>query len=397
MKKKILLISQYFPPDISGGGTRAFNYAKCLADKYDVTVITAFPHLHFAVPKKYRKKVLVKERDQGFDIIRVFVPSLLHSSIKNRIFLHVSFIFSSFFGLFSTKPDVIIASEPNLFCIIPAYIFSKIRGGKIIRVVDDLWPEVIYERFQVKSSIIKGFLNRLAKFSYTEPEIILPLTDEAKKHIEENYNIDESKIEVIEHGVDEKIFDFKEKDREEFFTLMYSGAIVDSYDFDLILNAAKNLKEKKIRFIIRGKGELKEGILDKIRKEKLTNVSIDDTIVPYEEISTVLSKADVFLIPMKDESTLNMSLPTKILEYKAIGRPIICCSSGAPGNFVEKTKSGVKLEYGDLNEFIKCIIKLKENPELCKEMGRNGRIFVEENLTFEKIGNRLSETIETLE
>ena len=29
--KKILIISQYFPPDMSGGGTRAFNYAKCLS------------------------------------------------------------------------------------------------------------------------------------------------------------------------------------------------------------------------------------------------------------------------------------------------------------------------------------------------------------------------------
>ena len=136
---------------------------------------------------------------------------------------------------------------------------------------------------------------------------------------------------------------------------------------------------------------------DKINEEKLTNVIMDDTMVPFEEISTVLSKADVFLIPMRDEKILNMSLPTKILEYQAIGRPIICCSTGATGNFIEKTKSGFSLEYGDVEKFIKCIIKLKENPELCKEMGRNGRMFVEENLTFEKIGNRLSETIETLE
>jgi glycosyltransferase involved in cell wall biosynthesis len=175
---------------------------------------------------------------------------------------------------------------------------------------------------------------------------------------------------------------------------MYSGAIVDSYDFDLILNAAKNLKEQKIKFIIRGKGELKEDILDKISKEKLTNVSIDDTIVPYEKISSELSKADVFLIPMKNENTLNMSLPTKILEYQSIGRPIICCSSGAPGNFVEKTKSGVKLEYGDVDGFIKCILELEKNPELCQEMGKNGRLFIEENLTFEKIGERLADIIE---
>ena len=63
------------------------------------------------------------------------------------------------------------------------------------------------------------------------------------------------------------------------------------------------------------------------------------------------------------------------------------------GNFVEKTKSGVKLGYGDLNEFNKCILELEKNPELCQKMGKNGRAFIEENLTFEKIGNRLDKII----
>ena len=44
MKKKnnVIILSQYFPPDVSGGATRAFNYAKCLEQQnYNVTVITA--------------------------------------------------------------------------------------------------------------------------------------------------------------------------------------------------------------------------------------------------------------------------------------------------------------------------------------------------------------------
>ncbi len=140
-KIQVLIISQYFPPDISGGGTRAFNYAQCLAQQnYDVSVITAHPHLHSAVPKKYRGKLINREKMGGFNVIRVCIPSLLHTSARNRIILHFSFILSSLLPIISIKPDVIFASEPNLFSIIPAYIYSKIRGGKVIRVVDDLWP-----------------------------------------------------------------------------------------------------------------------------------------------------------------------------------------------------------------------------------------------------------------
>ena len=151
MKKKInvVVLSQYFPPDVSGGATRAFNYSKCLEQQnYNVTVITAHPHQHGPVPKNYRNKLTKKEKMGNLDLIRVWVPSLLHSSIKNSAILNFSFCFTSLFPLFSieSKPDVILAFEPNLFSIIPAYFYSKLRGGVVLRVVDDMWPELLYEQ-----------------------------------------------------------------------------------------------------------------------------------------------------------------------------------------------------------------------------------------------------------
>ena len=180
-RKQILIISQYFPPDISGGGTRAYNYAQCLSEQnFDVTVITAYPHLH---KKRTKEQNLTNDDEEKFSVIRVWIPSLLHSSIKNRILLHLGFIVSSLKPIFLLKPDLIFASEPNLFSIIPAYFYSKIRGGKVIRVVDDLWPEVFYERKIVKTGLLKFILNKLAKFSYDFPKFIIPLSEDAKSHI----------------------------------------------------------------------------------------------------------------------------------------------------------------------------------------------------------------------
>ncbi len=393
-KTSVLIISQYFPPDMAGGGTRSFNYAMCLTQQnFEVTVISAHSHLHTAVPKEYRKKLIHKERMYGFNLIRVWIPSLLHSSVKNRIILHLSFIASSLLPMFSLKPDIIFASEPNLFSIIPAYIYSKLRGGRVIRIVDDLWPEVIYERGYVKSKLLKKILDSLAKFSYSYPKFILPLTDEAKQLIHRSYDIDNNKIIVLEHGVDTSVFTFNEKEGEDYFVMMYSGALVESYDFDIVINAAQQLKNKNIKFVIRGKGILLPYIKEKKEKLQLANLIVDTRIVPYEEISTVLSKSDVLLVPMKNEYTLNLSLPTKILEFQAVGRPIICCSNGAPGNYVERTKSGIRVDCGDLNSFILAILKLESDSNLCKNLGRNGRKYVEDNLTFDKTGKRLAEII----
>jgi len=113
---KILAITQYFPPDISGGSTRAYNYCKALADQgYDVTVVTAHPHQHGPVPKEYKRKLMINEKFKNLNLFRVWIPSLLHTSTKNNFILISSFLFTSLFPLFKNKPDIIITFEPNLF------------------------------------------------------------------------------------------------------------------------------------------------------------------------------------------------------------------------------------------------------------------------------------------
>jgi glycosyltransferase involved in cell wall biosynthesis len=93
-------------------------------------------------------------------------------------------------------------------------------------------------------------------------------------------------------------------------------------------------------------------------------------------------------------NSINLSLPTKILESQAIGRPIICCSSGAIGDYVKTTNSGINVNEGDLAGFIDAILKLESNDQLCQEFGQNGRNFVEKNHTFEIIRNNLSSIIQ---
>ena len=394
-KIHVVMITQYFPPDISGGATRAFNYAKCLEQQnFHVTVITAHPHQHGPVPRKYKNKFFLKEKMKGIEIIRGWIPSLLHSSKMNSAILNLSFLLSSLFPLFSIKPNIIFAFEPNLFSIIPAFLYSKLRGGKVIRIVDDLWPELLYDRNIFCSRISRFFLNRLAKFSYTFPKYVIPLNDAVKKIISNSYGINNNKIQVISHGIDTKIFTHNKKIRGNTFILSYIGSLVESYDFDLIINAAKILKGKNIKFVIRGRGKLLPYIEKQKEKYDLKNLFIESDFVSTEQIVKILHESDVLLSPMSDSKILNYSLPTKILEYQAVGRPIICCSNGAIGEYIEQTNSGLKVNQGDLDSFINSILRLESDSKLCEKFGENGRRNIEDQNTFEKVGQRLSSIIE---
>ncbi|MCV0399649.1 MAG: glycosyltransferase family 4 protein [Nitrosarchaeum sp.] len=397
MKKdqlKILAITQYFPPDISGGSTRAYNYCKSISEQgYDVTVITAYPHQHGPVPKEYKWKLRVKEKMENLTLFRVWIPSLLHTSIRNNLILLSTFLLTSLFPLFRTRPDIIILFEPNLFSIIPGYIYSKCRGGKIIRVVDDLWPEILYERGYVKSKFSRWVLDRLTRLSYEFPKYLIPLNEEVKQVICKDHNTPEEKIKSISHGIDTKIFQYHEYKRKEEFIAMYSGSLVESYDFDIIINAAKKLENEKIKFIIRGKGKLLPYIEDLIKKLQVKNVVLDTDFIPLRELSETLAKADVLLSPMGKGKHLNFSLPTKILEYQSVGRPIVCSSNGAIGKYIESTGSGIRTEHENVDDFVEAITKLMKDEELCRKLGMQGRKNIEEFHDIGRIGEQLSEII----
>jgi len=175
---------------------------------------------------------------------------------------------------------------------------------------------------------------------------------------------------------------------------MYSGSLVESYNFDMIINAARKLKGKRIKFVIRGKGRLLQYIQEQKDKYQIDNLEINTDFVPTEKVVVELSKSDVLLAPMASGFSLNLSMPTKIIEYQSVGRPIICSSDGAVGNYVERTQSGIRVNLNDTETFVEAICRLESDPKLCKTLGRNGRKFVEENLTLEKIGMRLSGIIQ---
>jgi len=153
-----LLLSQYFPPDVNGSSTRSFNLAKALISQgCHVTVISTFPH--YPEPKnmnQYGKKLLVVENIDGIKIIRVKIPRLPHNPYYKRILLHHFFCFSSLIGIFYVKKiDVIFAMNPSFFVASPALIYKILFLKKIIRNVDDLWPEVFYDLGIIKSNFFK--------------------------------------------------------------------------------------------------------------------------------------------------------------------------------------------------------------------------------------------------
>ncbi len=255
----VLILAQYFPPDLGGAATRAYNMAKGLAlIGCKVTVIAAVPHYpHGNIPKEYKWIPIKVERMDNFKVIRTFMPPIKSMGFFKRLVLIGSFTVSSLFALpFVGKVDSVWASSWA-----PGYIFSKIKRKPLALNVDDLTLEdlVDLELFEEDSLILKVWV-AVYRLFFVKGDILTPISTGYFEIMSKKYAVKPERIHLVRGGVDLSTFKLipTKRDPNGKFIVLYSGAFSIAYDFEQIIQAAKIIesKDQNVEFIIQGAGEL---------------------------------------------------------------------------------------------------------------------------------------------
>jgi glycosyltransferase involved in cell wall biosynthesis len=234
---------------------------------------------------------------------------------------------------------------------------------------------------------------------YRNSDLITPISPAYIEIIEKKYCVKPKKIHLIRGGVDLSLFKPNVSKREtDKFTVLYSGAFSVAYDFDQIFNAAKIVAklDSDVEFVIQGKGELLPSMHSKARELGVRNVRIVDELLSREAVGTMLGQADALILPLVAFKKPYRGMSSKLYEYQAVGKPIICCSRGLPRNYVLETNSGIVVKPGDYKTLAKAVLKLKNNPNLACQMGNNGRKYVESEASIQAIGLRMQEIFRTI-
>lgn len=405
-KLRICMLSMKFYPVYPGAGTRQPLTIADLFSKngHNVQVVTSFPNPPGQKrPKEYAHKLFRREKMGEVDLLRVYVPGLPHNGMINRLILYTSFMFFSFAGLLSFPPaDVLYLSDPypQLFLTIPGYIYSKLTGAKLILPIQDLWPEVLEETGAIKSRKLSAIINTVIRFSSGLVDKVIVITNRLKTELIKK-DIEHDKIVVIELPLDTNLFhprnnipyakQFKDKK-----IVMYSGIYGPAYDFDTLLKTAKIMeKHSEILFVIRGDGERKGEIISNIRDLDLHNTVMLGTVETMDEVINCLSNADVFVVPMvKGDKVSGSTHPSKILEFMALEKPVVCAATDEIANLVNTSKGGLVVPPDDPVSLANSILRLLNSPKECVTMGKMGRRYVLEYFSFSAIHQKLIDVMD---
>jgi glycosyltransferase involved in cell wall biosynthesis len=207
-----------------------------------------------------------------------------------------------------------------------AAILSKIMGSKVILDIHDIVPEFYASKFGAsQNSLIFKLLVAIERISTAFADHVI-----ASNHIWERRlqgrSVAGSKVTTILNYPDTQVFQLKGRDRENSkFILLYPGTLTYHQGLDIAIRAFSRIRSEvpETEFHIYGSGDQSA-----ILKSLVAHLALEDRVffkgsLAVEQMVRVIENADLGIVPKRGSGFGNEAFSTKILEFMAMGVPVI--------------------------------------------------------------------------
>ena len=288
--------------------------------------------------------------------------------------------------IYKRKPfQVIHGCNPPDLIYLTAKLFKR-KGVKYIFDHHDINPELYIAKYDKKDFFYK-LMCYFERQTFKHATASIATNESYKKLAIDRGKMDSDKIQVVRSGP--KLDRFKlQKPKNKFkkgrkYLVGYLGVIGEQEGIDLLLESAKHICQERedVQFAIVGGGSDLE-ILKKLSCEMGLEKYVDFYgRVPDQLLLDVLNTADVCVNPDKPTEMNNLSTMNKIMEYMALGKPIVQYDL-KEGRVSAQTASLYAIN-NDTKDFADKIIFLLNNKKLREEMGLLGYQRVLNDLSWE--------------
>jgi colanic acid biosynthesis glycosyl transferase WcaI len=396
--KKVLIVSQHFPPDKSGNASRVYDLSKNLVNLgLQVIVYSPFPSFpHGSFPRV--NKLRTSQSVDGISNFKTWnwQPRAPNPRFISRALYYLVFpCLATVRALINSKHyDYIITTAPPIFTGIPGYFLKKITGKKWLFDVRDLWIDASASLdFIKKEGLLYKMARRYEQTCYSTCDEVLVTSESIKKAIMDIYKIPEEKFHIIPNGVDTSVYKpLKEKKKQ----IIYAGNIGFAQDLEKVILAVKKVNEVQkndpFNFYLVGDGDIRHELERFTRENHVEDHVFFSGMVSREKVPELIGESLIGVAPLKNLETLEYALPTKCYEYMACGVPFIGTGNGQIKMLAHESKAGLIAE-NNINSISEKILFLSQHPESAEEMGTQGRAFVTKYYDRRNIAKRLFSVI----
>lgn len=386
MKKRILLITQNFSPEIGSAANRMLRISENLSEHFQLTVLTTEPQY----PKKdiYEDSRFWQEKIDNIEVKRVVTKNRrFERNFLARFLLYLEVLWKLLKIICKDKNqyDLVFVSTPPLSIpLLGLFAKRKFKAGLIVDV-RDLWPETLKAVKGIFTRVIRYLAYPIERFIYLKADEIIVNSEGFIPYIRKIVG-EEKEIYFIPNSLTKEEFEQKkESNKTDEITIIYAGNLGIAQDLSIFLSLAERFKHnKKVHFLVIGYGIHYQEIKDQVKKQNLTNVVIKPP-EPREKVFKRLQKADIAYMGLDSHPVFQTVIPGKVIDYMGAALPIIGITSGYSKHIIELAGAGVVLDKeADLNKLEEVVMEWIFSPKSRKCYGENGKRFATQYFNWEK-------------
>jgi glycosyltransferase involved in cell wall biosynthesis len=401
---KLLILTQYYPPESGAPQNRLSDLAKRLHRRgHQVEVLTALPNYPgTAIFPEYVGRANTVEVLDGVRVARVAILVPRDGSVKGRLRGYLSFATNALLRgpRLVSRPDILMMESPPLFSALAGIPLSRLLRAKFVPNISDLWPKLAVEMGMVSPGPSLKAAALLEAAMYKCAALVTVQTVGIQADIKRRFP--SVRVELYPNGVDMDMFgrssaETRDAVRREYgwgdgtAVFGYTGLLGPAQALEQVVSALERIPwSHDVHVAFFGDGSRRTALEQCIRERGVTRARVYG-LVARDRIADVQNAIDVGLVPLADNPVFDMARPSKMFEFMAAARPIILCARGEAVGIVENDGApcGLAVPPERPEALATAMQVLAASAGVRRQMGDTGRTLVAGRFDREAIARRV--------
>lgn len=384
---RILLVTQYFYPEVFKSNDLAFELAK---RGHHVDALVGIPN--YPDGKYFKGYGIFRKRHEvvnGVNVYRVFQTPRGKGGWRLPVNYFTFVIFGCLRVLFQfawkKKYDCIIGHEPSpIFQAYPALLLRKLRKTPFYYWIMDLWPDAMKSGGGVKNQKLLDNVDKLVKGIYRQTDKILITSERFREPIAAKGDFADKIIYFPNWSDDILQMDdsYEIPQLPDGFKIMIAGNLGKSQNLEAVTEVMLGLKDvPEVKWVFVGGGSRKEWLEGFIKDNGLEDRAVCLGQYPFKAMPAFYKQADAMLVTLRAGFPhLEAVVPARLQSYMSAGRPVLAMIGCGGADIIDESQCGYAVRAGDSEALIKVIKeKVLTNKDAFAKMGQNGRDYYEKH------------------
>lgn len=177
--------------------------------------------------------------------------------------------------------------------------------------------------------------------------------------------------------------------------LVYTGFVQEGRGLEVVVLALRRLRARglDVRFRIVGNGNYMKR-LEALVKENRLDAAVEFTgWVAHKEMVRHVHEADVGVIPHPKNDHTDTTIPNKLFDYMACGKPVVVSNAAPMERIVTQEQCGLVFTADSADSLAEVLTRLSGDAPAWERMGRNGAAAVRQRFHWERDAQTLKEAV----